>query len=311
MFAAPSYGGGPGTKYRQLLKGAAKSGEPYGTVICLSAIRVPLAVLWFLKWRGARVVVNQNGVYYPMWCPDGYERKNRFLASLNHCASHSFFQSEFSEESYSRWVGTLPENRSVLYNAVDRAVFYPDLDRATNSGEPRILVFLDFRPLNEGLWRHLLPLLRNRDLPYKWVLMGAVGDESLVAFLRSELVEADLEWVFRPDLSTTASKIRDCDAALHLVYNDVCPNKVLECLASGVHVICLSAGGTKELLRNGGGEVLEVPSGYEERIYPTVPELLAALERFRSRSMILRTEAARASTRFDLDAWIRAMAGNA
>lgn len=308
VFAAPGHRGGPRTKHAQLSKGAAGRGQAYSTLICLSSVRVPLAVLAFLRRRGARVVVNQNGVYYPLWFPHGYKSKNRFLAGLNRLAHHSYFQSEFSEVSYRDWVGPLPEGRSVLYNAVDRAFFRPEPGRRTDPSRLRVLVFLDFRAINSDLWLHLLPLLRE-PAGCTWVLMGFVEDEALFARLQAELVGANVEWNRNFGQSQVAQALRGCDAALHLVYNDVCPNKVLECLASGVYVICGSAGGSRELVRRGGGEVLEVQGGYERKSYPALADLRAAIERFRSRADELRAEAARCAEAFDLEPWIRAMTG--
>lgn len=309
VFAAPGHRGGPHTKYAQLAARAAKPGEPWSTLVCLSSVRVPLGVVRFLRARGARIVVNQNGVYYPLWCPQGFERRNRFLGSLNRLAHHSFFQSEFSEVSYRDWVGPLPPSRSVLYNAVDRAVFRPDASRRPDPSRLRVLVFLDFRAIYAPLWEHLLPLLKDAGRGCTWVLLGWAEDAALLERLRTSLAAAPVEWHLNAGQAGVAEVLRGCDAALHMVFNDVCPNKVLECLASGVFVICSSAGGTRELVRDGAGEVLEVAGGYEKHSYPGVPAVVAALERFRARAEEGKARAARAGERFDLGPWLRAMAG--
>jgi glycosyltransferase involved in cell wall biosynthesis len=112
-----------------------------------------------------------------------------------------------------------------------------------------------------------------------------------------------------PVSPATEQTIRGCDASLHFVFNDVCPNKVLECLASGVHVICSSAGGAKELVAQGGGEVLPVTEGYEAASYPDPSAVKSALERAARDRAVFRKAAREASVRFDLSAWTRAMTG--
>jgi glycosyltransferase involved in cell wall biosynthesis len=305
VFTGAQLHGGPQTKLGQLRAGAANRGERYGTVVCLSAARVPLTVLRLLRQRGARIVVNQNGVYYPLWCPEGFRSRNRFLRVLNRVAHHSFFQSRFSEISFERWVGPLPATRSILLNAVDRSRFFP-------SGEPpsdplRALVFLDFREFNAVLWSHLAPLLRSAVPGFRFTLMGQRDTSGFAERLQEKLAGVPIDWHFDADQATVARVLRGCDVALHFVFNDVCPNKVIECLASGVYVICGSAGGSAELVARGGGEALPVPAGFERRAYPSAPDILAALERFRANPAKLKREAAVAGVNFDLTPWLKAM----
>jgi glycosyltransferase involved in cell wall biosynthesis len=308
VFTGARLNGGPQTKLGQLSAGAARSGEPYGTVVCLSAARVPLIAVRLLRRLGARIVVNQNGVYYPLWCPDGFRGKNRFLRGLNRVAHHSFFQSRFSEFSFERWVGPLPVSRSVLFNAVDRSRFFP-AERNPSNGELRALVFLDFRDFNAELWDYLTPLLAAPPEGYRWVLMGQKSDSALLRRLQAELANVPVEWHFSPGQAEVASVLRGCDLALHLVFNDVCPNKVIECLASGVHVICSTAGGTVELIAECGGEALHVPDGFEQRNYPARAAIIAAMKQFRENAPRLKREAVNCGKKFDLASWLQTMTG--
>jgi glycosyltransferase involved in cell wall biosynthesis len=307
VFGSPSFGGGPGTKREQLRASCAGTGEAYGTLICLSAVRVPLFALRLLRQRGARVVVNQNGVYYPLWSAD-FERRNGYLRALNELADHSFFQSEFALESYRRWVGEPPASHSLLYNGVDRAIFRPDFARASNGACPRVLVFVDFRESTRDIWLHCAAIAPSVG-DAEWVLVGRAESPALVSEVRARFEGLRAE--FHPDPGARVPELaRGVDVALHFVYNDVCPNKVLECLASGVHVICSSAGGAKELVRGGGGETLRVPEGYDRRAYPTVADVRGALDRFRADPERLRRAAFEASAAFDLAGWLRAMTGD-
>ncbi len=308
IFGHPDYSGGPMTKYGQLQAACAKRGEPYSTVICLSALKIPLVFLRLLKKFGARITVNQNGVYYPLWCPEGFARENNYLRKLNCLADKSFFQSVFSVESYRKWVGDPPSAHSLLYNAVNRKIFFPDWQRSAESAQLRVLVFLDFRESSRELWLHATSLILGLSLPeVRWVLVGKKEDAELWALLRQKLAGREVEWHTSPTPGELPGIIRGCDVALHFVFNDVCPNKVLECLASGVFVICSSAGGTKELVEKGGGEVISVKEGYQSREYPTTQEVQESLARFQARSEYFRREAFQASEAFDLGDWIKLM----
>lgn len=308
VFGRPSYGGGPRTKHNQLAGSGAARGRPYSTLICLSAVRVPLLFLRTLRFLGARIVVNQNGVYYPLWFKGDHEERNAFLAGLNAVASHSFFQSQFSVDSWERWVGPLPGSYSILPNGVDRSFFRPDDQRSTNASKLRCLIFLDFKDSNRALWQYFSALVRKLG-DEQWILMGRAENQALVREVQVELPRAPVEWVLSPGPDELAKTLRSCDISFHFVYNDVCPNKVLECLASGVFVVCSSAGGAKELVRDGGGIVLRVNEGYEVAEYPAIAAVEEALVHARAKGGSMRTEARRASERFDLGAWTKTMTG--
>lgn len=308
VFGRPSHAGGPQTKYAQLQRACAGRWETYSTLICLSAVRVPLPALRLFKSLGARVTVNQNGVYYPSWYPAGWEQKNAYLRGLNQLADHTFFQSEFSVDSYRRWVGEPPGNRSILYNAVDREFFHEDREGPKRMVRPRVLVFLDFREINRAAWSYFSGLA-NEATDLEWVWMGREETSAIVSELRAVPSGKRAEWVLSPSAEMVAKTIRSCDVALHFVYNDVCPNKVLECLASGVYVICSSAGGTKELVTGGGGEVLQVKDGYGAPEFPESAIVLASLKRATEDAYQKRIEARGASARFDLGDWVKLMTG--
>jgi glycosyltransferase involved in cell wall biosynthesis len=303
VVAAPSFQGGPATKLGQLGPLLAPAWSPYSAVFCFSAVQTPLALLRLLKSRGARIVVNQNGVYYPSWYPRGWERKNRYLAELNALADFSFFQSEFALESYRKFVGEPPAapKRAILHNGVDLKRFQP---RATPAAQPtRVLVFADVSELTRPLWKHVLAL--QRKLPEQaWVFMGRIHDRRV--FEELGLNRNGAENYFDWPAARVPEVLRSCDVALHLVYNDVCPNKALECMASGLWVIGLSAGGTAELVGDGGA-ILAVKHGFDAPDFPSLDALAAELEKFRARARECRERAVARAAKFDLAGWHRAV----
>ena len=58
------------------------------------------------------------------------------------------------------------------------------------------------------------------------------------------------------DYMTLLSLYRRSSTFVHLAYLDHCPNVVVDALASDCHVVCSSAGGTKELVNQSKGTVI-------------------------------------------------------
>ncbi len=304
----PSYLGGPATKSRQLDKILAPTGASYSGLLCLSALRFPLTVAALLKRRGIRIVVNQNGVYYPAWYPKGWEKKNLYLQRLNAIADHTYFQSEFALESYKRWVGSTPKSWSILYNAVDLERF-STRGRTPAGQKPRILIFTDFAEINRKLWLHVAEFItasQNAGDQWEWHLAGRVGSEDLYAHLKERLEKngAKIHWYEQPDPTAVAKMLASVDIAFHLFYNDVCPNKVLEAMASGVHVVTVSAGGSKELVGD-AGQVLLVKEGLDIPEYPTSEMLRQAVKRFMMDPAGYSAKARARAEQFGLDSWFK------
>lgn len=287
----PLFKGGPATKYAQLAPISASRFGGFSTVLCLSSVSTPIFFLRVLKALGARIFVNQNGVYYPAWFPVGWERKNAYLKSLNELADHVFFQSEFALRSYARWVGDPPARRSLLYNPVDTSIFFPR--DGADELLVRVLVFMDVSEFTRPVWEHVLGFRAQFLLEgFEWVYVGRVLDVKIAQRLGIAPVEGDVP-----------SLLRGCDVAFHLVYNDVCPNKVLECMASGVWVIGTSAGGTSELLGDAGA-VLPVREDYGAPEYPTFEAMGEALLEFTKNKKEFRARAAARARNFEIQTWL-------
>jgi deoxyribodipyrimidine photo-lyase len=114
--------------------------------------------LHILKWRGARILVNQNGVFYPEWCErvglDDWQLKNQFLKRLNDSADYVFFQSQYALESYRIWVGSENPNYKVLINPVDLSVFRPAKIKLMTK-DLRVLIFLDVNSFTSVFWKEV------------------------------------------------------------------------------------------------------------------------------------------------------------
>ena len=289
VFGQPQYLGGPRTKFEQLRPILKNRFEAYSTIYCLSGVRIPLFVLRILKKRGAKILVNQNGVYYPLWTEMDYLKRNRYLKELNDLGDISYFQSEFAKKSYKNWVGQLPTNHLIAYNAVNIENFKPLVSKATLPDEVRILFFTDLSYFTLDAWKHFLSFIKSFPAneyfcgkKLKWVFTGRIFNKEL--FLKLGLgnliSQPDVEFHFDANYDELKEVLQSSHASFHLIFNDVCPNKVLESMAAGIWVMCTSAGGSVELVGEDSGAILKVKDSYENRSYPHYNEMRATLEAF-------------------------------
>ena len=181
------------------------------------------------------------------------------------------YQSEFARDWWERVHGPTPVPSTVVYNAVDLAVFRPD-----NSP----LGSMDPRPKDR--YRVLLvegSLMGGYEMGLESAvnLVGTLNDahrqelgkpvELAVAGRVSESVKAKwssqarfpLDWVGL----VSPEEVIDLDRGAHLLYsadiNPACPNAVIEALACGLPVLAFDSGALLELVQDGSWEV--VPYG--------------------------------------------------
>src|SRR5204863_370464 len=75
--------------------------------------------------KGARLVLNQNGVAYPAWFGRGWQHANREISQLLARADYVFYQSEFCRLSADRFASPARGPFEILHNAVDTSRFTP------------------------------------------------------------------------------------------------------------------------------------------------------------------------------------------
>lgn len=304
VLAKPSFLGGPMTKFWQIEPLCAKRFDTYSAVFCFSGVYTPIVFLKILKFFGAKIIVNQNGVYYPAWFKKDWKKKNRYLKNLNDLSDHSFFQSEFAVKSYEKWVGRLPREYSVLHNGVDLKKFKPSEQKQNPT---KVLFFTDISEFTYPFWKYVLEFRdwlseQDENNELDWVYCGRILNKAVFERLKLGTQRYPAENYFNLSQEKIAEILPSCGVALHLVYNDVCPNKVLEEMASGVWVIGLSAGGTPELIGN-GGKVLEVRQGYENAELPEFKIIKKALDECFKKPEVCKKLALTRAQEFSITNW--------
>lgn len=266
--------------------------------------------LWYCRreqQRGVKLVVNQNGVYYPGWYGQDYAAANeRHLAGYYRAADYIIYQSAFCKESARRFLGEPPCAHEVLYNPVDTTFFIPSRERGFDPVAPVFLATgIFYSEVREERLRLLFEAFARvrAQLPRaRLIVAGHIIPELM------KLTCAAGQGVSFPGPYTyeqAPALYRQGDIYLNSMFNDACPSAVLEAMSCGLPVVHLACGGTPELTGEAGIAV-PVEKSWERFIYPT-PETYAAamLEAVRQRDKLSTAARQRCLEQFDIQRWKR------
>lgn len=291
-------------------------GNPRGfNVLYLVSSRLPEgaeALAYWARKKGARLVVNQNGVAYPGWHGPGWEAINAPMRALLADADHVFYQSEFCRLSADRFAGPARAAHEVLYNAVDTRVFRPEPE----SRDGRLTLLLGG---SQDQWYRVdaavraLALVRDAGLDARLLITGRLrwcGDRERahreVVDLIDRLALRDrVELVGAYTQAEAPAIFQRAHILVHTKYNDPCPAVVLEGLASGLPVAYSASGGVPELVGPDAGIGVPAESSWD-RDMPPEPDAVARAVLALSRELPARAAAARerAVDRFDIQPWL-------
>ncbi len=222
----------------------------------------PVRLALMAQRAGAKIVVNQNGVAYPAWFGDGWERENRSMARLHSMADYVFYQSEFCCLSAERFLGERPALPSeILYNPVDTEIFSPNLDNT--SAKDNIILLLSgshwtrYR-VNTALETLQKVRVHNQQISLKIAGRFCWCDEeqalSEVTEYAHQLGISDHVFVSGSYTQEQAPVLlNSCSILLHTKYNDPCPRLVVEAMACGLPIVYSATGGVPELVGEEGG----------------------------------------------------------
>jgi len=306
-------GGGPATKLEQLRHHFGEHGWRFNIIYLFSAMRPDLELVERAKEKGVRVVLNQNGVYYPAVRPEAWREANERMKRMLALADHVFYQSAFCREAAERFLGPAPGGAEVLYNAVDTKAFRPQgkrrgavvrlLSTGTISNEGR---FRMFENALEAL-AHLRRLRRD----WRYEFAGGFGPPQ--ARLRERAREAVGRRGLSGCVTLSGAFSREeaplvyarADVHFHFRAMDWCPNAVLEAMASGLPVVYPGAGGAGELVGEEAGLAVpcdvnwETPARFDPR--KAAEALAVTMDSARPLGAAAR---ARAKEKFDLQMWL-------
>ena len=304
--------GGPLVKLRQLQSAFPQHATGFSLVYLLSnALYLPDQVLARLQRARIPIVVNQNGVFYPAWHPQGWERENARMGAALARASHVFFQSEFCRACAERFLAARPLSSEILPNAVDTSTFVPTQSRR-RAGQPfRFLLTGKIVPstayrLTSSL--EGLAAARRGGLDVTLTVAGPlesdVGIEGRRVAERLKIAESV---TFTGPFSRDAAPAvyQAADAYIMTKHDDPCLNVVLEALACGLPVLYSTSGGVPELVGDQAGIALAVPATFEGNPVPSPQAIADGMARIiADRDACAVAARQRAVERFDLTRWL-------
>jgi glycosyltransferase involved in cell wall biosynthesis len=256
------------------------------------------------KSRGARVVLNQDGVLYPGLGMRGWERANREAARLLHASDHVFFQSEFAKESSDRFLGERGGSWEILHNAVDTSVFVPDPARRPEE-LTLVLGGSQYQRYRVEAALRTLALLPEARLVVTGALSFCPDATRITLALAENLgVRGRLELAGPYTQRDAPALLQRAHLLLHTKYNDPCPGTVIEAMACGLPVVYSASGGVPELVGESGVGV-PAPRDFDRDHPPAAEDIAAAVRKVVARLDELAVAAReRAVARFDLGPWV-------
>jgi glycosyltransferase involved in cell wall biosynthesis len=278
------------------------------------------ALPWTARWQvrcarfwGARVILNQNGVAYPAWLPEGWEEENRRKGWIYQQADGVIHQSEFCRRSAERFLGERTGKAETLLNPVDLTSFSPR-EPSTDPPEPFRLLLAGthqfayrVRVAVETL-QHLPPeivlVIRGR---LAWAVSEEQGWQEVGKWAEEGGVQARMICEGSYSQREAVEMFRSCHLLLHPQSMDACPRLVAEALASGLPVVGPANGGLPEMVRPEAGVLVPLREDFAEEQVPDPHELAAAVRKVRADHASYRAGARRcAEERFDREPWLAA-----
>jgi glycosyltransferase involved in cell wall biosynthesis len=265
----------------------------------------PRALYAVARRRGIPIVWNQDGVAYPAWHGEGWERVNEPMRRGIAEAAHVVYQSEFCRVAADTFLGEPRAAAEVLHNAVDTRRFTP---AAARPDRPPTLLLggNQYQRYRFETALRTLALVPEARLVVTGTLSWAPGAPAEGAALARSLGVADrltLTGEYRQ--ADAPAVLRTADVLLHTKVNDPCPSIVLEAMACGLPVVYSATGGTPELVGREAGIGVGSEAGWQ-REEPPAPEGLAAAAGTVLADLASYSAAARerATRRFDLEPWL-------
>ena len=165
--------------------------------------------------------------------------------AVNLLADATFFQSRYARYATREKFPAIAQDGPVIYNPVDTALFTPEGDQyAALDGftyENRVCTATWSTNSKKGAQSIYAVARANPDIGF--VLCGNYQDAPALPNIRC------LGVLGRTEL---AAAMRSCTVFLTFSENEACPNVVLEALASGLPVLYIDSGGTRELVEDCG-----------------------------------------------------------
>lgn len=225
------------------------------------------------KKAGVKIIWNQNGVGYPAWAGENYNKINEPMRRLIHKADFVVYQSEFCKVCADKFLGEVKSPLAIIYNCVDTNIFSPN--KVTIPISPLRLLVMGSHNQSYRVFLALdtLSILLKKGIDSKLRIAGRLlWSKTAKDELEQKIDELNLNEhvvIYGSYLQSDAPNLyKESHILLHYKYNDACPTVPIEAMACGVPVVASGSGGTKELVSNEGGILLDAPLSFDTVHYP-------------------------------------------
>jgi glycosyltransferase involved in cell wall biosynthesis len=261
---------------------------------------LPFASEWWIriyKLFGIKVVWNQNGVAYPALYPKNIVENINALMRPIHLADYVVYQTEFTKRCADKYLGAFNGPSSIMINPVDTERFVP---RSTPLPEEPLIIMM--------LGNHLESELRLTLALQAIQKLRDNGANIILNIIGQSDREFSETWVHKQGayLQKDAPILfQSAHIFLHLKYLDPCPTTVEEALSCGLPVIGIKNGGMPELVDEQSGVLIPVVEDFEKLHYPSVDEVVEAIEKVRLKYSEYRKNAREGAVKkFDSRNWL-------
>ncbi len=276
----------------------------------------PVRMAKMAKKANAKLIINQNGVAYPGWFGDGWEKQNQPIRDLHLLADYVFYQSKFCKESADRFLGKRESGYEILYNPVDTNYFCPAIETKVTGERITLLLagshWTPYRPLvaldvmqrlNAAGYNDIVLKIAGR---FCWERNPADAEAQVLDYAVKNGVLGQVELTGPYTQQEAVELFRSSSILLHTKYNDPCPRLVVEAMACGLPVVYSASGGVPELVGSDAGVGVSGPLSWEEDYPPKAKDLASAvntvIENLHRYSMAARM---RAVEKFDIKPWLK------
>lgn len=164
------------------------------------------------------------------------------------------YQSQFGKRLCEKVLNVEPENSSIIYNGFDATKCVDITPYKSNHNSVYVACADWSNPAKRG--KEIIRSFNKANLYSSELIMIGPGSENWMG------KHANVRCIGRKKHEEIISYLKAADVFIHMGFAEVCPNSVVEALNLGCFVICNNTGGTKELLSEQNGLVVECDSKF-------------------------------------------------
>jgi len=231
------------------------------------------------KRKGLKVVVNQNGVAYPAWHGEGWEKTNQPMRKALEQADYVIYQSDFCRQSANHFLISPEAGWEILFNPVETQLFKPLPSNHNTKAFTLILGGNQYERYRFEMAIVALKEVVKQHPDARLIVTGKLWDpdpgteEWVRTYLNQSGLFEKVEFTGPYTQQEAPEILNKGHILLHTKFNDPCPSIVIEALSCGLPVVYLDSGGTPELVGEAGVGV-PVQTSWEKNELPA-PKLIS------------------------------------